>query len=434
MPHSRRILALAVALSAATCASRAADPAAPKPDTHARPLLQQLNTETQSLYHEIQAGVARVQLPPPRWAGVPLAEQDNPVRKWGDALDPLVRQRLEQEQRDATRGQYRRISATVDRTQTQPTTQPKPHQAPATRSKSGAWTLSPGDDENTVILRPGGDGAGALQLNAGGSITADGQIVGTAGRVNVDVVAASSFSPNTIALVIDTQGHLLVPICVERESIDPAGVRVMVGPGQMATAKFVGSDRQTNITILKLDKPLGTPVKLTPTRPTEGTLTMFLAPNSGVGRLMIWTNELRDWGVVVSMEGAVYGFARHGQFLSAAGCRPAIDQLIASGTVKRAKLGVEVKWVQPDDPARETDAALGTQPAVRVNDVAPDSPAATAGLKAGDLILQVNDQPVGDPSSFAAAMSDPKDKAAMKLLRDGQEKILTIDLPQAQDR
>jgi serine protease Do len=161
---------------------------------------------------------------------------------------------------------------------------------------------------------------------------------------------------------------------------------------------------------------------------------MFLAPNSGVGRLMIWTNELRDWGVVVSMDGAVYGFARHGQFLSAAGCRPAIDQLIASGTVKRAKLGVEVKWVQPDDPARETDAALGTQPAVRVNDVAPNSPAATAGLKAGDLILQVNDQPVGDPSGFAAAMSDPKDKAAMKLLRDGQEKILTIDLPQQQDR
>jgi hypothetical protein len=435
MSLTRRILALAV-LSAAALAARAEDPA-PKPANNSRPLLQQLNTETQSLYHEIQAGVARVQLPPPRWAGIPLAEQDNPVRKWGDALDPLVKQRLEEEQRDATRGQYRRISATVDRggDAQQATSRPKAQNAPAaTQAKNGAWTLSPGGDANTVVLRPTGSDVGALQFNAGGSITADGQIVGTGGRVQVDVAAGSSFTPNNIALVLDTQGHLLVPICVERESIDPAGVRVMVGPGQMATAKFVGSDRQTNITLLKLDKPLGTPVKLTPTRPTEGTLTMFLAPNSGVGRLMIWTNELKDWGVVVSMDGTVYGFARHGQFLSAAGCRPAIDQLIASGTVRRAKLGVEVRWVQPDDPARETDAALGTQPAVRINDVAPNSPAATAGLKTGDLILQVNEQPVGDPSSFAAVMSDPAPKAAMKLLRDGQEKVLTIDLPARQDR
>jgi hypothetical protein len=423
MPRAPRILALAVTLGATAFAARAADPT---PKDTSRPLLQQLNTETQSLYHEIQAGVARVQLPPPRWAGVPLADQDNPVRKWGDALDPLVKQRLEQQQRDASHGQYRKISATVDR---EPATQPKPQQAPASQPKNGAWTLSPGDDDHTLILRPGSDAAGALQLDAGGSITPDGQIVGTGGRVNVDVAPGSAFTPNNIALVLDTQGHLLVPICIERETVDAAGVRVMVGPGQMATAKFVGSDRQTNITLLKLDKPLGTPVKLTPTRPTEGTLTMFLAPNSGVGRLMIWTNELKDWGVVVSMDGRVYGFARHGQFLSAAGCRPAIDQLIASGTVRRAKLGVEVRWVQPDDPARETDPTLGTQPAVRINDVAPNSPAASAGLKTGDLILQVNDQPVGDPSSFAAAMSDPKDKAAMKLLRDGQEKTLTIDLP-----
>jgi S1-C subfamily serine protease len=92
-----------------------------------------------------------------------------------------------------------------------------------------------------------------------------------------------------------------------------------------------------------------------------------------------------------------------------------------------------VAWVQPDDPAREGDAALGTRPAVRVNDVAADSPAAVAGVKTGDLILQVNDQTVGDPSGFAAALSDPAPKAAFKLLRGGREQTLTLDLS-AEDR
>jgi len=168
-------------------------------------------------------------------------------------------------------------------------------------------------------------------------------------------------------------------------------------------------------------------VKMAASRPQEGTLTMFLSPNSGVGRLMIWTNELKDWGVVVSMDGGVYGFARQGQFLSAAGCRSAIDQLIKGGQVRRAKIGLGIAEVPPNDPAREQDAGLGTQPAVRVNEIAPHSPAAGAGLKIGDLIVELNDQPVGDPHSFAAALGEPKSKTSLKLLRDGRTQTVTID-------
>jgi membrane-associated protease RseP (regulator of RpoE activity) len=201
----------------------------------------------------------------------------------------------------------------------------------------------------------------------------------------------------------------------------------MVGAGQMTRARFVGSDRKANITLLKLDKPQGIPVKIAPTRPQEGTLTMFLSPNSGVGRLMIWTNELKDWGVVVNMEGGVYGFARQGQFLSAAGCRSAIDQLIRDGQVRRAQIGLGIVEVPQNDPARDKDVALGTQPAVRVSEIAPHSPAAGAGIKVGDLIVELNDQPVGDPHSYAAAMGEPKSKTSVKVLRAGQTKTVTID-------
>jgi hypothetical protein len=414
-----------IAILAITTILRAEGP--PQRPAGPRPLLAQLNAEVQSLYHEVQSGVCRVQLPPPKWAGEQLADADNPVRKWADVLDPAVKARLEQEQTDAQRGQLRKITASVAPATTRPA-EPKAGQS-ATQSAVGAWSLSTSPDgDDVVVLRPTGPGAGALQFDAGGSLTPDGQIAGAAGRVNVSIVPASSFTPNNIALVLDTQGHVLVPIAIEKESIDPAGVPIMVGPGQMAMAKFVGSDRQTNLTLLKLDKPLGTPVKLSKDHPQEGALAMFLAPNSGVGRLVIWSNEIRDWGVVVSMDGGVYGFTRQGQFLSVAACQPVIDQLKRAGQVTRPKLGLGIAEVPRNDLAREQTPALANRPAVKITEIAPTGPAAKAGLKVGDLILTCNNEPTGDPHSFAAALSAPADKATLTVLRDGKPQDLTLDL------
>jgi hypothetical protein len=414
-----RILCLVVAASTVALAD---EPRAPQ-GGGAHPLLKQLNEETQSLYREVQAGVVRVQLPPPKWAGQPLDERDNPLHKWGDQLDPEVKKQLELEQKSAEKGQVRKMSATVDAAKAPATRAAK---SPTTQSSFGAWTASNAGDD-VIVLRPTGPGAGALQIDAGGGLTRDGQIIAGGGGLAINVAPAGSFTPNNIGLLLDGQGHVLVPICVEKESFDPAGVPAMVGAGQMTTAHFVGSDRKANITLLKLDKPQGIPVKIAPTRPQEGTLTMFLSPNSGVGRLMIWTNELKDWGVVVSMEGAIYGFARQGQFLSAAGCRSAIDQLIRDGQVRRARIGLGIVEVSQNDPVREKDAALGTQPAVRVSEIAPHSPAAGAGIKVGDLIVELNDQPVGDPHSFAAAMGEPKSKTSLKVLRAGRTQTVTIE-------
>ena len=144
------------------------------------------------------------------------------------------------------------------------------------------------------------------------------------------------------------------------------------------------------------------------------------------------TDFLHDWGVVVNMSGGVYGFVRQGQFLSASACGPVVSQLIHSGAVRRAKIGLAITSVPQNDPARQAaPAALGGQPAVRVSEIAPNSPASGAGLKVGDVILELNDQPVGDPHSFAAAMSDPATsaKASVKFLRDGKETSAVIQAP-----
>jgi S1-C subfamily serine protease len=229
-------------------------------------------------------------------------------------------------------------------------------------------------------------------------------------------------------LIFDDAGHLLVPLYLEKETVGD-GVRASVGDGPVLIATFVASDKQTNLTVLKLPANAGKPVKLSAKRPMDGAMVMLLAPNSDSAKLMLWTGGQRDIaGVVVGVDGAVAGFARYGQFLSAGACKPVVEQLVATGKVKRAMLGVTVREVQRGDPAREQSAALGNQPALRVEEVLPRSAAALADLHRDDLILTVDGEPVGDPASFAAAIANRSGKTPMRVLRAGNRVDVTVEL------
>src|SRR5438105_6341122 len=72
-------------------------PVALHADTY--PMLEQLNRETQSLYRDVQSGLVRVQLPTPKWIRDEAAK-DNPLGKWGNVIDPKVKEKIEQQQND----------------------------------------------------------------------------------------------------------------------------------------------------------------------------------------------------------------------------------------------------------------------------------------------------------------------------------------------
>ena len=80
------------------------------------------------------------------------------------------------------------------------------------------------------------------------------------------------------------------------------------------------------------------------------------------------------------------------------------------GPAHRGKWGLSLRDLTPDE-RRERDLAAGT--GVLVGGVAPDSPAAEAGVKAGDVVLQVNRHPVG---SVAALKTEVGKAAADKPL------------------
>ncbi|MCX6544985.1 MAG: PDZ domain-containing protein [Acidobacteria bacterium] len=85
----------------------------------------------------------------------------------------------------------------------------------------------------------------------------------------------------------------------------------------------------------------------------------------------------------------------------------------------RGRLGVTVQELTP-----ELAAYFGVKDGVLVSTVRADSPAAKAGIKAGDVITTVNDKPVTDASVLVAQLRDKEGEVTVGLSRD--KKTLSV--------
>lgn len=65
-----------------------------------------------------------------------------------------------------------------------------------------------------------------------------------------------------------------------------------------------------------------------------------------------------------------------------------------------------------------------------INKVREDSPAANAGLKAGDVIISLNGEAIGDADEVHDVMSDtePEQEIEIKVVRHGQDKVIKVTL------
>jgi len=107
--------------------------------------------------------------------------------------------------------------------------------------------------------------------------------------------------------------------------------------------------------------------------------------------------------------------------------RRAADDLVSSGSTHYGWLGV-----QGNDLDGERVAVLG-QRGVTVEEVTPGGPADRAGLRAGDVVTGINDQPVRSMSALAVTVRDmrPGDVAAVSYARGAERGLATVTLADA---
>jgi len=100
------------------------------------------------------------------------------------------------------------------------------------------------------------------------------------------------------------------------------------------------------------------------------------------------------------------------------------DQIVKTGKVAHSRLGVEVQTL---DQSLADSFKLKSPTGALVAKVVPDSAAAQAGVKVGDVILKFNGNPVLDAGQLSArvGVAAPGDKASLEIWRDGKAISLT---------
>jgi S1-C subfamily serine protease len=149
-------------------------------------------------------------------------------------------------------------------------------------------------------------------------------------------------------------------------------------------------------------------------------------------------NRGNSGGALVDIEGRLVGI--NAQILSPSGgniglgfaipvsmVRAVSDQLIRGGVVHRGKLGVTAQFITPD---LASSLGLGDTRGALVSSVESGSPAATAGLRAGDVIVAVDGHGVADANALRnmIAAVRPGSTTSLSVLRDGKRRDLTAQL------
>jgi len=266
-------------------------------------------------------------------------------------------------------------------------------------------------------------------------------------------------------VIVTTDGYILTNNHVVENADD---IKVDLNDDRTVTAKLVGTDKPSDLALLKIDAADLHPVALGNSDAVKvGDVVLALGNPLGVGQTVtmgiisakgrstgVGDGDYEDFlqtdapinhgnsgGALVNTKGELVGI--NSQILSsndgnigigfaipANMAKNVMEQLRTKGKVTRAQLGVTVQGVTP-----EMAESLGLKQSTGaiVSGVSEGSAAEKAGVKRGDIIQSFNGLPVHDTNTLRnrVAEAGPGSSADVVILRDGSEKHLTVKLDEA---
>jgi len=261
--------------------------------------------------------------------------------------------------------------------------------------------------------------------------------------------------------IVDPAGYIVT----NNHVIDHADkITVTLDDGASFPAKVVGRDQKTDLALLKIDAgktlpyvafgnsnteqvgdwvvAVGNPFGLGGTvtagivsahnrNINEGPYDDFLQIDAPINPGNSGGPLFNQSGQVIGIDTAIYspnggsvgiGFAIPSNIVS-----HVVAQLREHGTVTRGWLGVQM---QPMTAALAKAIGMTNEHGVLIDDVLPDSPAAHAPLKQGDVILAYNGDAIKDGRDLARAVANTTagQTANLQVWRDGHERAVAVTI------
>jgi serine protease Do len=264
-------------------------------------------------------------------------------------------------------------------------------------------------------------------------------------------------------VIVSQDGYVLT----NNHVIDEADqIRVELKDRRTFDAKLIGTDPQTDLAVLKINAT-GLPVVAlgNSDRVRVGDVVLAFGNPLNVGQTVTMgiisakgretglgdgsgfedflqtdapINQGNSGGALVNANGELVGI--NSQILTPSGgniglgfaipvnmAHSVMDQLVKGGKVQRGKLGVTVQRMNAD---LANSLGLSAVNGALVSNVEPGSAAARAGLKQGDVILEVDGRPVDDSNELrnAIAGTKPGTTVNLKVTRDGRTETIKATL------
>jgi serine protease Do len=209
-------------------------------------------------------------------------------------------------------------------------------------------------------------------------------------------------------------------------------------------AKVLGADAKTDVAVLKIDARNLPTVRLGSTRDLQvGEWVLAIGSPFGI-QTDVAVNPGNSGGPLFNARGEVVGinsqiYSRSGGYQGVSFAIPielagkVKDQIVATWKVRHAQLGVAVQEVKQ---AFAESFNLDKPEGALVASVSKGSPAEKAGLQAGDVIRQVDGQPIvasGDLTAWVG-QAQPGQQAKLSVWRQGKPVELTATLGDASDK